>query len=153
MTLYETKETLRLAFATFRGHKLRSFLTVLGVLVGVFTIITVVSIITGLNNSMARQIENLGSNVIYVSKYKPGINMGGRSSSERNRPGITMDDAEAILELCPAIIAVSPQNYFFKRGGNSAKYKDNEIQRPNIFSCSGFKSKTIRSFWPSTKSI
>jgi putative ABC transport system permease protein len=83
MTLNEFKESLRLAFGTFRAHKLRSFLTILGVLVGVFTIIAVVSVITGLNNSIARDIESMGSNTLYVSKYKPGIVMGNRPASER----------------------------------------------------------------------
>ena len=133
MTFYEIKESLWLALATFRGHKMRSFLTVLGVLVGVFTVITVVSLITGLDNSMARQIESLGSNVIYVSKYKPGIVMGHRPASERNRKGITYDHALAILEGCPAIVAVSPQNYYRRPGGNIAKYRDREVRRPAFF--------------------
>jgi putative ABC transport system permease protein len=102
-------------------------------MVGVFTIIAVVSIITGLDNSMAEQIESLGSNVIYVSKYKPGIQIGMRSSSERNRKGITFDDARAIQESCPAIEAVSPQNYYFRPGGNIAKYKDREVRNPMFF--------------------
>jgi putative ABC transport system permease protein len=133
MTVYELKESLKLALGTFRAHKMRSFLTVLGVLIGVFTIITVVSIITGLDNSMARQIESLGSNVIYVARNKPGIVIGHRSASERNRKGITYDHAMAILEGCPAIVAVSPQNYYFRPGGNAAKYKDREIRRPQFF--------------------
>jgi putative ABC transport system permease protein len=133
MTLYEFRESLLLALATFRAHKMRSFLTVLGVFIGVFTIITVVSVITGLNNSMTREIESLGSNVIYVSKYKPGIVMGHRPASERNRKGITYEDARAIQESCPAIVAVAPQNFYFQQGGNLAKYKNNEIKNPSFF--------------------
>ncbi len=133
MTLYEMIESFRLAMATIRAHKLRSLLTILGVTVGVFTIIAVVSIITGLDNSMAEQIESLGSNVIYVSKYKPGIQIGMRSSSERNRKGLTFEDAKAIQEACPAIEAVSPQNYYFHPGGNIAKYKDREVRNPMFF--------------------
>jgi putative ABC transport system permease protein len=137
MTLYEIKESIVLALATFKAHKMRSFLTVLGVLIGVFTIITVVSVITGLNNSMTRQIESMGSNVIYVSKFKPGISFGGhRSAAERNRKGITYEDARAILEGCPAIAAASPQNFYFQQGGNSAKYKDHEIKNPTFFGTS-----------------
>ena len=133
MTVHEFKESLKLALGTFRVHKMRSFLTVLGVLIGVFTIITVVSIITGLDNSMARQIESLGSNVIYVARNKPGIVIGHRSASERNRKGITYEHAMAILEGCPAIVAVSPQNYYFRPGGNVAKYKDREVKNPQFF--------------------
>ena len=128
MKLLELKESLIMAFGTFKDHKMRSFLTILGVLIGVTTIIGMVSLIEGLNDSMAKQIENLGSNVIYVSKYKPGIQMGRRSASERNRPGITYDDALAIARYCPAIEAVAPQNYFTKRGGNEVKYKDNQVK-------------------------
>jgi putative ABC transport system permease protein len=133
MTLNEFKESLRLAFGTFRAHKLRSFLTILGVLVGVFTIIAVVSVITGLNNSIARDIESMGSNTLYVSKYKPGIVMGNRPASERNRKGITYEDAQAIQEACPAIVAVSPQNYYRKPGGNIIKYKDRDVSQPAFF--------------------
>jgi putative ABC transport system permease protein len=133
MTWHEIRESLWLAMGTFRAHKMRSFLTVLGVLIGVFTIITVVSVITGLNNSMTRQIESLGSNVVYVAKYKPGIVMGHRPASERRRKGITYEDAQAILEACPAIVAASPQNYYFRPGGNVAKFRDREIKNPTFF--------------------
>lgn len=129
----ELKESLIMALGTIRSHKLRSFLTILGVLVGVTAIIGMVSLIEGLNSSMSRQIESLGSNVIYVSKYKPGIVMGRRSSSERNRPGINFEDAQAIRRYCPAVEAVSPQNYFTRRGGNIAKYKENKARYPSFF--------------------
>jgi len=112
---------------------MRSFLTILGVLIGVCSIIGMVSLIEGLNSSMARQIENLGSSVIYVSKYKPGIVMGNRSSSERNRPPITYEDALAIKRYCPAVVGVAPQNYYNRRGGNLVKYRENQANRPAFF--------------------
>jgi len=133
MKYYEFKDSLVLALGTFRAHKLRSFLTILGVLIGVFTIIAVVSVITGLNNSITNDIESLGSNTIYVSKYKPGIVMGRRPASERNRKGITYKDALAIKKACPAIIAVAPQNYYRRPGGNIMKYEDRDISRPGFF--------------------
>ncbi len=120
----EYKENLAMALETIKAHKLRSFLTILGVLIGVSSIIGMVSLIEGLNHSMAQQIESLGSSAIYVSKYKPGIQMGRRSSAERNRPDITFDDALAVEEYCPLIEAVSPQNYYRAPDGNIAKYKD-----------------------------
>lgn len=133
MNILELKDSFVMALGTFRAHKLRSFLTILGVLIGVTAIIGMVSLIEGLNNSMARQIENLGSNVLYVSKYKPGIQMGRRSSAERNRPDITFEDAEAVLKYCSDIEAVAPQNYYRKPGGNIAKYKDNKAQNFAFF--------------------
>ncbi len=129
---FEIKESLAMAIASIRAAKMRAFLTVLGVLIGVSSVIGMVSLITGLNNSMAQQIESLGSNVIYVSKYKPGITFGHRSSEERNRKGITYEDAEAILEHCSLIDAVSPENHYRQRGGNTAKYKGNEAMRPDL---------------------
>ena len=109
---FEMREAMLMAFAAIRVNKLRSFLTVLGVLIGVSSVIGMVSLITGLNNSMAKQIESLGSNAIYVSKTKPGISFGPHSSEERNRKGIVFEDAMAILEQCSLIDAVSPENHY-----------------------------------------
>ena len=122
-----------MALGTLKAHKMRSFLTILGVLIGVTSIIGMVSLIEGLNNSMAQQIESLGSSVIYVSKYKPGIQTGRRSASERNRPWITFEDAIAVQKHCPAIEAVAPQNYFTRSGGNVAKYKNNTATNFSFF--------------------
>ena len=133
MRLTGFTESLLIAFGTFRTHKMRSFLTILGVLIGVACIIGMVSIIKGLDKSMAGQIESLGSNVIYVSKFKPGIQMGRRSEEERNRKGITFEDAVAVRENCPAVEAVSPQNYYRRPGGNYAKYRNIEVTRPMFF--------------------
>ena len=116
-----------MAFAAIRAHKMRAFLTVLGVLVGVATVIAMVSIITGLNKSMAQQIESLGSDVIYVTKHEIGIQFEGPSEEERNRPVITFEDALVVQELCPSVEAVSPQNW--GPGAKTVKYKDNKVSR------------------------
>ncbi len=127
MNIFEIKESLLMAMAAIKTHKLRAFLTVLGVLIGVTTVIAMVSIITGLNRSMARQIESLGSNVIYVTKYKIGIQLGRRSEEERKRKPITFEDAMAVAELCPSVEAVSPQNW--GPGPKTVKYKDNKVSQ------------------------
>ncbi len=121
-----------MAWQAIRANKLRASLTVLGVLIGVASVIGMASIIQGLNNSMAAQIQSLGSNVIYVSKFEPGIYFGRRSEEERNRKGIDFEDAMAIRRLCPSVGAVSPQNYYFQPGGNVAKYRENEALRPSF---------------------
>jgi len=100
-----------MAWASLKANKMRSFLTILGVLIGVTAVIGMVSIIQGLNNSMAQQIESLGSNVIYVTKEKIGIRMGRIPEEERNRKPITFEDAMAVREYCPSISEVSPQNW------------------------------------------
>jgi putative ABC transport system permease protein len=127
INVFEIKEAISMAFAAIRAHKMRAFLTVLGVLIGVSTVIGMVSIITGLNRSMAEQIESLGSNVIYVTKSEIGIQFGGPSEEERNRPPITFQDAMAVEELCPSVDAVSPQNW--GPGPKTVKYKDNKVSQ------------------------
>lgn len=132
MKAFEMKEGIIMAWQAMRANKLRSFLTILGVLIGVASVIGMASIIQGLNNSMSAQIQSLGSNVIYISKNEPGIHFGRRSEEERNRKGITYGDALAIKESCPSVGAVSPQNYYFAPGGNLAKYRQNEARRPSF---------------------
>ncbi len=131
MTLFEVKEGISLALTAVRTHKMRSFLTVLGVLIGVASVIGMVSIITGLNSSMAEQIESLGSNVIHISQYEM-VHFGGLSAEERKRKGVTVEHAEAIREYCPSVGAVSPENHYWARGGNKVKYKDNKANRPAV---------------------
>ena len=84
-----------MALDTLRANKLRSALTILGVSVGVVTVIFMVSIIQGLNKAFADQIESLGSNTIFVSKFEPSF---GRppGPDEIHRKDLTMDDAEAL---------------------------------------------------------
>jgi putative ABC transport system permease protein len=131
MTLFEAKEGIFMALAALRTNKMRSFLTVLGVLIGVASVIGMVSIITGLNNSMAEQIESLGSNIIFISQYEM-VQFGGVSAEERKRKDITIEHAQAIKEHCPSVGAVSPENHYWPRGGNKIKYEDNKANRPAV---------------------
>ena len=73
MTFEDIKESALMAVDTLRANKLRSALTILGVSVGVVTVIFMVSIIQGLNKAFADQIESLGSNTIFVSKFAPSF--------------------------------------------------------------------------------
>jgi len=116
-----------MAWASLKSNKLRSFLTILGVLIGVTAVIGMVSIIQGLNKSMAQQIESLGSNVIYVTKFKIGIRMGRIPEEERNRKPITFEDAMAVKDFCPSINEVSPQNW--GPGSHIAKFGKEENTR------------------------
>jgi putative ABC transport system permease protein len=127
INVFEIKESVSMALAAIKAHKMRAFLTVLGVLIGVTTVIAMVSIITGLNRSVAQQIESLGSNVIYVTKSEIGIQFEGPSEEERNRPPITFEDAVAVEELCPSVEAVSPQNW--GPGPKTVKYRDNKVSQ------------------------
>jgi putative ABC transport system permease protein len=107
MKLDDIKESALMAFDTLRTNKLRSSLTILGVSVGVVTVIFMVSIIQGLNKAFADQIESLGSNTIFVSKFEPSF---GRppGPEEIHRKDLTMADAEALRNEAPSIAGVSP---------------------------------------------
>src|SRR5271156_2040199 len=62
-------ETFRLALESLRAHKLRSFLTLLGVILAVTTLVTVMSVVTGMNTYVADRIANLGANVFLVARF------------------------------------------------------------------------------------
>ena len=107
MKLEDIKESAVMALDTVRANKLRSTLTILGVSVGVITVIFMVSIIQGLNKAFADQIESLGSNTIFISKFDPSF---GRppGPEEIHRKDLTMADADAVRREAPSIVGVSP---------------------------------------------
>ena len=119
-------EIILLALDSLRSNKLRSFLTVLGVVIGVATVIGMSSIINGLNGSVTAQIEDLGSNLIFVSRFPPTLN--GRAPAEiLNRKKLKLEDARAIEELA-LVKAVAPVLRYFAIGSNSnsftVRYRD-----------------------------
>src|ERR1044072_7034354 len=86
-------ENLMMALATLRANKLRSFLTVVGVVIGIITVMLIASIISGIDVSVKREVESFGTRSIYISKYNPGIHIGRMSREERMRKELTYDDA------------------------------------------------------------
>jgi putative ABC transport system permease protein len=107
MRLGIIKEIFGMAFDSLRSHKLRSFLTLLGITIGVMTVIGMVSIIQGLNRSFLSELESVGSDLIIVTKYEPGIQMGRASEEIRMRKDLTFEDALAIEKECPLVKAVA----------------------------------------------
>src|SRR5919199_2596937 len=95
-------ENLMMALATLRANKLRSFLTVFGVVIGIITVMLIASIISGIDVSVKREVESFGTRSIYISKYNPGIHIGRLSREERMRKELTYDDAIALRSL-PAV--------------------------------------------------
>ena len=69
MRIADTKETIRMALDTLRANKLRSGLTILGIVIGVMTVIIISSVINGLNSSVSGLVESLGTNVIWVFRF------------------------------------------------------------------------------------
>lgn len=97
-------ENTRMALGSLLTTKLRSFLTLLGIMIGVATVSAMLTIISGLNASMTRQIASLGSGVLYVRKYEIGVQTG---EPRKPRKDLKVADAEAIAAYCPAVAAVA----------------------------------------------
>lgn len=108
ITLTQLKDAFFIALSSLMRNKLRSILTLLGVVIGVMVVVAMLSIIEGLNKSMAEDIGAIGTNVIYIMK-DPAVSFGPRDPEIRKRKPITEEDAEAIKELCPSISVAAPE--------------------------------------------
>src|SRR3979409_2218832 len=95
-------ENLRMAMSTLLANKLRSFLTVFGVVIGVITVMLIASIISGIDVSVKKEVESFGTRSIFISKYNPGIHVGRLSREERMRKELTYEDSLALAGL-PAV--------------------------------------------------
>ncbi|MFY9608225.1 MAG: ABC transporter permease [Blastocatellia bacterium] len=108
MSRQDTNESFRMAFATLHAHKFRSFLTVLGVVVGTVTVMVIASFISGLDQQFKKEIESFGTNTVFIYKFDPGIHTGRLTPEERMRKPISYEDAMAIRAQCPSVKYVAP---------------------------------------------
>jgi putative ABC transport system permease protein len=106
MTWVELSAAIGLALATVREHKMRSFLTVLGVIIGTGTIIGVGSIIAGLDGAVTGVLRSFGTNTAMI--FKAPIAFHRLTAEEARRKPITYDDGLAIARRCPSVQYVSP---------------------------------------------
>ena len=122
------KENLQLAFDTVREHKLRSFLAVLGVMIGVMLIILVVGLVQGFRVTIQNEITKEGIDTAWVDRFDHGPNNGGsRPLEERLRPPLTLGDGQAIQELCPAVKQTAVSAFQWEQVHN-ARYGKNEVE-------------------------
>lgn len=100
-------ENLKMALSTLRNNKLRSFLTIFGVIIGVITVMLISSIISGIDTAVKKQVESFGTRSIFLRKFDiKAISSGRRSQEERMRKPLTMEDAEALKQLSSVDVAV-----------------------------------------------
>ena len=90
------REILLMALDSIRAHKFRSFLTVLGIVIGVAVVIVIASLLTGVRQSIVNYVEEYGTNNIYAFHLTTGPQMGPTSAEERQRKPLTEADAEAL---------------------------------------------------------
>ena len=106
MRLIDARESLRLAFDTLRKNKLRSGLTILGISIGISTVILISSAINGLNTNIDNWVRTLGTNDLWIFTFEP---FGRRPTTEElNRKKLNYDDAIAMRSL-PFVTATDPE--------------------------------------------
>jgi len=98
--------TLKVALNALRSNKMRSALTMLGVIIGVAAVIAMLAVGTGASRRIADQIQSIGSNILIIL---PGsTTSGGARMGAGTQPTLTLRDAEAIKKECPAVLYVAP---------------------------------------------
>jgi len=108
-------ENLRMALDTLWQHKLRSLLTILGVVIGTMTVIVIAAFVSGIDARVQKEIESFGTNSIYVYRFDPSFNINP-SQEERMRKPLSYEDTLAIESECPSIqytaAFMSPVDFF-----------------------------------------
>src|SRR6266852_8977736 len=142
MNFVDVKESAYMALDTVRANKLRSALTILGVSVGVVTVMFMVSIIQGLNKAFAAQIETLGSNTIWALKFDPSF--GHQPSAEEiHRKELTVEDADTIRREAPSVVSVAP---FYRKINETVRYQDKQSDTPILLGVTPYHEFTLSNF-------
>ena len=100
-------ENVWMALDTLRQHKLRSFLTILGVIIGTMTVIVIAAFVSGIDARVATEIQSFGTNSMYIYKFDPGFNFAP-TYEERTRKPLSFEDAMAIKNECPSVANAAP---------------------------------------------
>jgi len=119
-------ETLRLALDALRAHKLRSFLTLLGVILAVATLVAVMSVVSGMNFYVADRIANLGANVFIVDRFGIITSQDAWVKAQK-RPLITMEDYERMrdsMKTAKAVAALDDHNIEVRSGNQRLQNTD-----------------------------
>ncbi|HZR27824.1 MAG TPA: ABC transporter permease [Terriglobales bacterium] len=125
-------ENIGMALKALRENKVRSLLTVLGVVIGVTTLLSVSAIMVGLDQDMRGMLENFGADTLFVYKFTPGIHLSRPTAEERARKPLTYDDGMAIQEQCHAVKWISVEIFPQQRGViHTARYQGREVNGVN----------------------
>ncbi len=131
MTRHEAIENLLVAMDTLRSHKVRSGLTVLGIVIGVTSVITVASIIDGLNRFVQNKVDSLGSRTYFISRLPPGQDPNRLPLKIRIRKYLDFSDAVYLRATCPDIATASTfgTRAFFFGQTNVIGYEGQRVER------------------------
>jgi len=131
MTRHEATENLLVALDTLRTHKVRSALTILGIVIGVTSVISVASIIDGLNGFVQAKVESLGSRTFFVTRMPGGTDPNRLPLKIRIRKYIEYSDAAYLRETCPDIETATAfgTRAFFMGQTNVVSYEGQRVER------------------------
>jgi putative ABC transport system permease protein len=101
-------ERLATAYGALRMHRMRSLLTILGIVIGITTVIALQALVNGLNRTVETQFKSIGADMISVNLYDWGIHFGPHK--RKARKPLTMEDTDAVGH-CPSVKAVAPTIY------------------------------------------
>jgi len=130
MTRAEFQENLMVALDTLRAHKVRSSLTLLGIVIGVTSVISVAAIINGLNKFISDRVEQLGSRTYFVGRMGFGMDPGRLPERIRKRKYLEYGYASRIKEMAPAVerITAMGTRAFFFGASNEARYGGQRVE-------------------------
>ncbi len=132
MTRTQYSENIRMALATLKGNKFRSFLTVLGVIIGVLTVVMISSILTGVRKNLIGLVQEYGTDNIYAFHLKSGF-QGMPSREEMARKPLTVEDARALKRDSTAIEQVAYQAVSLVHWqGRTVRYRSENFNRAKI---------------------
>ncbi len=103
MKVFQNRENLAMAMQTLLAHKFRSFLTVLGIIIGVLTVIVISSILTGMRKNIITFVEEFGTDNIFAFHLNMGPHFGRRPREEWLRKPLGPLDAALIKDGCPSV--------------------------------------------------
>ena len=128
-------ENSRMALQTVREHKTRSFLTVLGVVIGVAAMIFVASILVGVSRDVEGYLDDYGTNTLFIFRWDMGISFGRMNAEQRMRKPLTLEDAKAIQEECPHVKYVTAELF--------PRFNPDQRGGPGAFQVARYGSKEI----------
>jgi putative ABC transport system permease protein len=124
-------ENVRFALGAMRAQKLRTFLTLLGIVAGVSTVIMMVSFVAGFDRSVTQAFASFGTHMVQFQKYEPRFgDHDGTPEEERNRRDLTLEDAAELKRLASLAAAVSPERYL--EGGVEVRTGRENANSPRI---------------------
>lgn len=141
MNLNQTQENILMAINTIRSHKMRSFLTVLGVVIGVITVIVIASILTGMRGSIVSMVEEMGTSNIYAFHLTTGPHLS-LDREELQRKPLTVEDAE-VLQAAESIESVAYYGIQVRSGNPTVKYRDNTYKQGRFQGSSASTASTL----------